>query len=315
VPGVVLHQPREPPEEGAGVHLLHLRGRRGLRVDTCGHRHLGGRGVGLAPGRERRQLVLLLQRVDHRIVLRSVCLHLPVDPYEPRRGLERLLDIGGRRALPAGPRDQEVRRTGPGVTLADRGEHVAPHVEQRDDVIAPVGVRHGEHQRLLVQIRPGRREQGVETGPHHRPERGVRVLRHDGELIDGRRDLSGSRHRCRRVLGEVHHDQRKAVDVRFQAVQPCPAFLHQPAASADASSAAPTTASIHRCARRPYVLMFVVMVDRLLRARSLPSKPVVSARLPVRRKAAEPGSHLRHASHGRRRPGAVQDRRRRVPGE
>ena len=104
---VVLHQPRQPPEESAGVHPLHLRGRRRLRVDAGDHRHLGRRHVGLAPSRQRRQLVLLLQRIDDVVVLRAVGLHLPVDPHEARRRTEGLLDVGGRRAL-----SSRARRSG-----------------------------------------------------------------------------------------------------------------------------------------------------------------------------------------------------------
>ena len=225
---VVLHQARDPSEEGAGVHLADLLGRRRLHVRARRHRDLGGRAVGLAPGAERRQLVLLLQRVHDVVVLRAVRLHLPVHPHEPRRRPVRLLDTGRRRALPARAGDQEARGAGPGRALADRREHVAPHVEERDHVVAPARIRHRQHERFLVEVRPGRREQRVEPGPRHRPERGVRVLRHDRELVDGRRDLTRGGHRGPCRLRQVHHDEREAVEVRLQAVDPGPAFPMYP---------------------------------------------------------------------------------------
>jgi len=51
------------------------------------------------------------------------------------------------------------------------------------------------------------------------------VLRHGGELVDGGGDLSGGGHRCRDLLSEIHHDQRKAVHVRLQPVEPGPALF------------------------------------------------------------------------------------------
>ena len=39
---VVLHQPRKATEVFAGIHLLHLNERRGLRVDACGDGTLAG---------------------------------------------------------------------------------------------------------------------------------------------------------------------------------------------------------------------------------------------------------------------------------
>ena len=107
---------------------------------------------------ERRQLVLLLQRVDGGVVLRAVRLHLAVDPHEARRRADRsrLTSAGGVPCQP-GPAIRKLRGPGAGRALADRREDVAPHVEERDDVVAPAGVRHREHERLLVEVGPGAR--------------------------------------------------------------------------------------------------------------------------------------------------------------
>ena len=216
--GVVLHQPRDPAEERAGIHRLHALKRRS-RAGLGGRRNLRRGAPGRAPGAERRERVLLLQRGHRRALVRPVRLHLPVNPDIARRGPVRLGDAGGRRALPAGAGDQEVGSRRSRGALADRGEDVAPHVEQRDDVVAAAGVRHGEHERLFVEIRPRHREQRVEPGSRHRPERGVRIVRHHREPVRWGGDLPDGRCR-RRFPREVHHHQREAVDVGLRATKP-----------------------------------------------------------------------------------------------
>src|SRR5438093_893761 len=84
---------------------------------------------------------------------------------------------------PARPANQEAPCAGSGRALADRSEDVAPQVEKRDDIVAPIRVRHRKDKRLFVEIGPSHSEQRVEARPRDRSERSVGVVRHDGELV------------------------------------------------------------------------------------------------------------------------------------
>jgi hypothetical protein len=67
-------------------------------------------------------------------------------------------------ARPAWRREQEVLGFGSSGPFARRNEHVRPHVEQGQQVVAPVRVGYVDDQGTLGQIKPHRRVQSVEIG-------------------------------------------------------------------------------------------------------------------------------------------------------
>ncbi|MCY1425546.1 hypothetical protein D9M71_413350 [compost metagenome] len=118
-----------------------------------------------------------------------------------------------RGALPAGRGHQEVSCVGTGGAPTGGSEDVAPHVEHRQQVVAPVGIGRGNHQGLGGEVQPGNGIEGVEVRAHHALEVGRWVLRHADEHIhrplaeclarfDVGELLAGDVHRQHRV--EVH---------------------------------------------------------------------------------------------------------------
>ena len=73
--------------------------------------------VGVAPGAERRQLVVGLDRIDGREVVRPVRLRLPEDPRIPCRRAVGLPDVRRHRALPVGPAIRKLPGPVPVVRL------------------------------------------------------------------------------------------------------------------------------------------------------------------------------------------------------
>ncbi len=57
-------------------------------------------------------------------------------------------------------------------TLPRRGEYVSPHVEHRQDIVAPGGVRDGDDHRPFGEIQPSGGIKCIEIGPHHQLEVG-----------------------------------------------------------------------------------------------------------------------------------------------
>ena len=121
---------------------------------------------GLAPVRQRRDLVAGLDLVDRVVVGRSVGLGAADDPDIGRRRVD-ANDARRQRAGPARRRHGEIAGLGSGRAPAGRGEHVGPHVEHRQQVIAPVRIGHRDDHRLLRQIEPGAGIERVEVRPHH----------------------------------------------------------------------------------------------------------------------------------------------------
>ena len=69
--------------------------------------------------------------------------------------------------------------------LARHGKGVRPHIQQGHEVVATIGVRHRQNYRLLDQIQPGTRVQGIEVGPNHHFHIRRRIFTDIGNLIHG----------------------------------------------------------------------------------------------------------------------------------
>ncbi len=195
-----------------GRHGVDLLLGRGLHVDARVELGDGGQG-GLAPLRQRRDLEAGLDLADGVVIRRPVGLGAADDP-----------DIGGRRvdpgdairhrSGPTGRRHQEIARLRAGGAPARRGEHVGPHVEHRQHVIAPAGVGGRDHHRPLGQIEPGAGVERVEIRPHDDLHVGGRIRADIGEGVH--RPLN--RGRRRPAIGElaprqVHRDERVEIKV------------------------------------------------------------------------------------------------------
>ena len=66
---------------------------------------------------------------------------------------------------------------GAGGAPPRRSEHIGPHVEHRQQVITPAGIRHRDDHRFLCQIKPPERIERVEVGPDHRSILRSRICR------------------------------------------------------------------------------------------------------------------------------------------
>ncbi len=115
---------------------------------------------------------------------------------------------------PSRRRDEEVAGPGAGRPPAGRGEHVAPHVQHRHQVVAPVRIRHAEHHRFLGEVQPGRRIERVEVRPHHHPKVGARIF---PEAMERVRRPPPRQHVGpdigRLLAGQIHREQRVEIDI------------------------------------------------------------------------------------------------------
>ena len=161
------------------------------------------------------------------IVRRAVGLGAPDDPDDRRRRFdtlrlswqpelvdESLAQVGS----PAGRRHQEIARLRPGRAPAGRREHVRPHVEHRQEIVAPAGVRHRDDHGLLghVEVRDG--IQRVEVRSNDDLDISGRIGRHVVEHVH----RTATRFFAGFDVGEllarhVHRDERIEVDVGVDA--------------------------------------------------------------------------------------------------
>ena len=193
-------------EELAGRHRIDLDLRRRLHVDAgidgADHR-LGG----LAPARDRRDLVAGLDLVHGVVVGRPVGLGAADDP-DIRRGRVDANHARRQRAAPARRHHGIVAGLGSGGAPARRGEHVGPHVEHRQQVVAPLRIGNRDDHRLLGQVEPGAGIQRVEVRPDHDLHVRRRVCGDVGERVHRRVDALGLGDVGQLLSREVHCDQR-----------------------------------------------------------------------------------------------------------
>jgi len=207
-----FHQFRRIGEELVGGHRIHLNFWRRLHV----HRRVDrdpGRRCRLAPLGERRDLVARLDFVHGGVICRAVGLGSPDNPHIRRRRVD---PRHARRnlAAPAGRRDEKVGRLRASCPPAERGENVRPHVEHRQEIVAAVRVRRRDDQRLLGEVEPGARIEGVEIRPDDVFEIRGRIGRDVTEHIHG----AAARLRARLDIGRdapryVHRDQRIEIEI------------------------------------------------------------------------------------------------------
>ncbi|MNF82618.1 hypothetical protein D3C84_649270 [compost metagenome] len=147
---------------------FHVHGRINFHADRFGR---------LAEPGQRRHGVTRLNLVHRRVVCHAVRLGAADDP-DKRRRRRQMIHPGRHRAGPARWRHQKLPRLGPCGAPAWRSEHIAPHIEHRQQIEAAVRVRRGDDQRFLRQIEPGDGIQSVEIGAHNAFEIRRRILRH-----------------------------------------------------------------------------------------------------------------------------------------
>jgi hypothetical protein len=161
----------------------------------------------------RRDFVARLNLVNRLVVGGTVGLGAADDPNIRRRRLDArhaLRDGAG----PATGGHEKIGGFGSGGAPARRGEHIGPHVEHRQKVVAPIGVGRRDHHRLFGEIKPAARIEGVEIRPHHHAHVGGRKRANIGKAIHWATD----RRRSRLLVGElpachVHGDDRIEIEI------------------------------------------------------------------------------------------------------
>ncbi|MCY1425716.1 hypothetical protein D9M71_415110 [compost metagenome] len=117
-------------------------------------------------------------------------------------------------ALPAGCGDQEIADRGASGAPAGRSEHIAPHVEHRQQVVAAVGIWSGNHQGLGGEVQPGDGIEGIEIRTHHALEIGWRVFGHADEHVHRPLAECLARFNVGELLaGDVHRQHRVEIDI------------------------------------------------------------------------------------------------------
>ena len=142
-------------EELIGGHRIDLGLRRRLHVEARIDRADDWFG-GLTPLRQRRDLVAGLDLVNGVVVGWAIGLRATDDP-DVRRGRVDADHARGDCAAPARRDYRVIARLGPGRAPARRGENVGPHIEHRQQVIAPGGIGDRYDHRFLCQVEPGTR--------------------------------------------------------------------------------------------------------------------------------------------------------------
>ena len=158
-----------------GRHRVDLDLRRSLHVNRRVDLDLDRLGC-LSPLGKRRDLVACLDLVNRVVVLRAVRLRTADDPDVRSRGIDAL---GVFRELefldepisqigpPSGRNDNEIASLCTGCAPARRGEHIRPHVEHRQQVIAAVCIGNRHDHRLLGEIKPSRGVERIEIRPNN----------------------------------------------------------------------------------------------------------------------------------------------------
>ena len=124
----------------------------------------------------------------------------------------------GIRAAPAGRRHEEVAGSRSRGAPAGRSEHVGPHVEHRQQIIAPAGVGRRDDHRLLGQIEPAARIERVEIRPHHDAHVGGGKCSDIGEAVHRAADASRGRLLIGELLpGQVHGHRRIEIEIGVDA--------------------------------------------------------------------------------------------------
>ena len=199
--------------------------RRRLHVDARIDLHLGRLRL-LAPLRQRRDLVAGLDLVNRVVVGRAVGLGAADDPDIRRRRVDALRAVGSlnsstnlsRRSGQPGGVTRKLPASRSGRAPARRGEHVGPHVEHRQQVIAAAGVGRRDDHRLLGQIEPAAGIERVEVRPTTTRMSAVGNARDIGERVHRAADAS----RARLLIGEllarqVHGDERIEIEIGVDA--------------------------------------------------------------------------------------------------
>jgi len=196
------------------IKASHLLLRRRLAVDGRVGRHVLWRRVVPAPVRQRRELVAVLHLVDVGVVSRAIGLRAPQEP-EHRGRRHDLVDALRQGSAPVASHEGEAASPGSGGALADDREHIRPHVEHLEQVVAPAGVGHREHHRLARDVDPGQRVERVEVEAHDILLIGFGIGPRMRELVDRRahRNGRGVRHVGRLPHGDIHENDREGVVV------------------------------------------------------------------------------------------------------
>src|SRR4029077_15745594 len=113
-------------------------------------------GVWLAIGAERYELVLILDRVHGRVILRRAgAVRAADDPYQVG-GRPKFLDARRKFAAPGGADNRKLARAGSGGARPRITKNSRPCVQHRHQMMAPVLVRELQYPGLLGQIEPSR---------------------------------------------------------------------------------------------------------------------------------------------------------------
>ena len=210
----------------SGRHGVDLRLRRRLHVDGGVDLHLRRHRL-LAPLRQRRDLVAGLDLVHGVVVRRAVGLGAADDPDIGRRRIDALRVVRQPEFLdeplaqvrpPARRRDQEIACFRSGGAPARRGEHVGPHVEHRQQIVAAAGVRHRDDHRLLGQIEPAARIERIEIRPNHDLHVGGGKRSDIGEAVHRAADAPGLGLLIGELLsGHVHGDEGIEIEIGVDA--------------------------------------------------------------------------------------------------
>ena len=132
------------------------------------------------------------------VILRSVGPGATDDPDERSRSVDSLQALG-QLTLPARPNDGKIAGARAGGALPDSCERIRPHIQQLQQVVAALCVRHRDDDRLLSQIKPSHGVKGVEVSVSGSAERRRRKRPCVRKSIHG----PASKHLARLDVGEV----------------------------------------------------------------------------------------------------------------
>ena len=213
---VELHRLGKDREELCRLHLEDL-------IDRCAHverRIVFARRrnvVRIPIGRERRCRDPGLKGSDGGIIFNTICLRATDDPARcGRRAI--CLDVRRQFALPIRTDDGDHLLVRAGRARADGGEDMAPHIHDRQDIVATAGIRDGDDERFLADVEPERGIERVGIGPHHGVETVVGKMRQMRKAVHRREERGSVSASARGRVGRhpsrhFHDDQRKGKDI------------------------------------------------------------------------------------------------------
>jgi hypothetical protein len=149
------------PEKLDAGQCQNLVDRRGGHVDRL-VRHRGWRRWRSRPDRQGSGDESVLHLVHGLVVGGAVGLGSSDQPADRCRRVDPLHTVA-QRARPSRADERVVASGGAGRASPDQREHVAPHIEERQHVVAAGGVGHRHHDRLVTEIKPQDRVQRVEV--------------------------------------------------------------------------------------------------------------------------------------------------------